>query len=339
MFEKLFTQRIYADTVGHRLDLFKIQSYSPYRANFRCPICGDSQKNKYRKRAYFLEKNQALVFHCHNECGSMSFERFMKDYYGDIYTTYKFDLFRNMRESNTEVEHKQINTYTPVVHNKTNDIDLQRARDNKISLEYLKSRMIPDKFIDDIYYTDKFHEYINEVIPDKFPSEIADKSESRIVMPMRGYDNNIFGVISRSLEPSSNSRYLTIKFDEESPKIFGLNRINRDKMIYVTEGPIDSFFIDNCVALAGTDGNPDNIFSSKKDYVMVLDNQPRSESIIKKYQMYINRGCSMFIWPKWIKEKDINDCILNDIDINSIIKQNTFCGLKLKIKFNDWKRI
>lgn len=339
MYEKLYTQRLFADQIGARLEFFRVQSYSPYRANFRCPICGDSQKNKFRKRGYFIEETDSLIFYCHNECGSMSFERFMKDYYGDIYTSYKFDLFRSMKFNNYEPEIKQIDKNNV----RLNDIELQKAVDIPAAVAYLKGRKIPEWALEDIFFTDHFHRYVNEIIPDKFPESLEDKIEPRIILPMRGYDKKIFGIISRSLDIQSESRYLTIKFDEESPKIFGLDRMSRDRIVYVTEGPIDSFFVDNCIALAGTDGNPDNIFSSKSDYVMILDNQPRSESIIKKYQMYMDRGCQMFIWPFRNTNKDINDWLIKEnIEIsklNDIIKQNTFNGLKLKIRFNDWKKV
>jgi len=317
-----------------------VQSYSPYRANFRCPICGDSQKNKYKKRGYIIEADNNLMFYCHNECGSMGFEYFLKEHYGDLYSSYKFDLLRNIP---IDITDNRINEVTEVVSSAQNEIKLDLASSNQLALNFLRSRKIPESFYHDIFYTDRFHQYINEILPDKFPKEVIEHKEPRIVFPMRGYDNKIFGVISRALDPKSEMRYITIKFDSESPKIFGLDRMNRDQKVYVLEGPIDSLFINNGIALAGTDGNPDEIFSNKEDYVLVLDNQPRSESVIKKYQKYIHMGCQMVIWPKYITSKDINDCILEQnitIDeINDIVKSNTYSGLKLRIMFNDWKRV
>ena len=344
MFDKLYTQRMYADQIGARLELFRVQSYSPYRANFRCPICGDSQKNKFKKRAYFIQEDARLLFYCHNECGTMGFEKFLKDYYGDLYTMYRFDLFKSMRDEN-RYEAKEIVEEEPeqeeVVLERELPLDL--ATEHELALDYIKSRQIPERFFNDIYYTDKFHEYINEVIPHKFPDIVAESTEPRIILPMRGYDNKIFGVISRSLAKDAQSRYLTIKFDDASPKFFGLERLNRNEFCYIAEGPIDSYFVENCGAMAGTDSNPDTIFSSKSQYGMILDNQPRSPSVLKKYEMYIQRGCSVVIWPSKVPYKDINDCIVKggmSIDeINTLIRKHTFRDLKAKIMFNEWRRV
>lgn len=343
MFDKLYTQRIFADQVGARLEKFRVQSYSPYRANFRCPICGDSQKNKHKKRGFFIQKDNRLLFYCHNECGTIGFERFLKEYYGDIYTTYKFDLFKSMRDNKSYIPEDVIEEPEEETIILEREIELDLATEHSIANNYIRSRKIPERFYDDIYFTDRFHAYINEIIPHKFPDVVADVNEPRIVLPLRGYDNKIFGVISRSLSENAQSRYLTIKYDEDSPKIFGLDRINRNELAYICEGPIDSFFIDNCCAIAGTDGNPDTVFSNKTEYAMILDNQPRSPSVLKKYEMYINRGCQIVIWPRKIIYKDINDCIVKGgmtiPEINSLIRSHTYRDLKAKIMFNEWRRL
>lgn len=137
-------------------------------------------------------------------------------------------------------------------------------------------------------------------------------------------------------------RYITIKFDDTKPKIFGLDRLDKTKLAYVVEGPIDSFFVDNCVALAGTDGSPDVVFDRKEQYVMVLDNQPRSPDVIKKYEKYIRQGCQMVIWPSGIDGKDINDLILGGMsqsELMDLLRQCTFGGLELHLRFSQWRKI
>ena len=46
-------------------------------------------------------------------------------------------------------------------------------------------------------------------------------------------------------------RYITIMLDEDSPKVFGLDRVNETEPIYIVEGPFDSLFLDNSIAMAG----------------------------------------------------------------------------------------
>lgn len=340
MFDKLFTQRTFADQLASRLQGWKVQSYSPYRANFRCHICGDSQKNKFKRRGYILEQTGFLIYHCHNACGTIGFEKYLKDYQPDLYSMYKFELLRNnAREIEPEIEEPfeevKINQFTH------EEIGLNNFTTDKLAYEYISSRRIPEEFWDDIYYTDKFFGFINSKLDEKFDPDWNDRIDERIVLPLRWFDGSIFGVIGRATSPSNQLRYLTVKFDNSKPKIFGLDRVNRFEDIRCVEGPIDSFFIDNAVALAGTDGNPEEVFD-KSQVIMVLDNQPRAPDVLKKYEKYIDLGYRMVIWPSHIRGKDPNEMILNKElsigQLNSVISRHTYSGVMLNIKFNSWRR-
>ena len=54
----------YIINLSGQLDRFKKKG--DYTFNCRCPICGDSKKNKYKARGYVYEKKEALFFKCHN---------------------------------------------------------------------------------------------------------------------------------------------------------------------------------------------------------------------------------------------------------------------------------
>lgn len=343
MFDKIFIQRTYANLVGPRLELFRIQQHAPYRANFRCHICGDSQKNKYKKRGFFLEKEGSIVYYCHNQCGTINFENYLETYHGDLYVEYKFELIKEWKEDKQR-EREQESRYQcdPVQVEVENMDDTDDVAEVNVAKKYLADRQIPEKFWNDIHYTDHFYQYVNSKLTDKFPEEYEKRIDRRVLFPLRDEEQTIFGVIGRSIEPDSNLRYITIKFDETKPKIFGLDRLDRSQLAYVCEGPIDSFFIDNCIALAGTDGSPDLVFSDSSKYVMVLDNQPRSESVLKKYEKYIRRGCQVFIWPDSVVGKDINDLIKDGMDQQQLMKMirlNTYSGFKLQLMFKQWRKI
>ena len=52
-------------------------------------------------------------------------------------------------------------------------------------------------------------------------------------------------------------------------------------------------------------------------------------------------GYKICIWPETIKEKDINDMILegkDSVEIVSVINKNTFSGLQATASLNEWKR-
>ena len=135
-------------------------------------------------------------------------------------------------------------------------------------------------------------------------------------------------------------RYVTIKIDEEKTKVYGLDRVNKDETVYVVEGPIDSLFLENSIAMAGSDINVE-YFTDWKDVVFVLDNEPRNRQIVDKFEKLIDSDQNVVIWPEKIKEKDLNDMILSGIDsfeLSTIISKNTTCGLEAKLKLNQWKR-
>ena len=125
--------------------------------------------------------------------------------------------------------------------------------------------------------------------------------------------------------------------DEEQPKIFGLDRIDTQKPIYIVEGPFDSTFIKNSVAMAGSDADIRTFGWS--DHIWIFDNEPRNREIVNRISKVVDRGDKVVIWPSKIKEKDINDMHLAGIDVQNVVDSNVYSGLEAKLKFNDWKKV
>ncbi len=129
--------------------------------------------------------------------------------------------------------------------------------------------------------------------------------------------------------------------DESKPKVFGLDGIDFGKKIYAVEGPLDSCFVKNSIAMAGSD-----ISFVTKNYkyfpiTMVYDNEPRSIEIVKKIKKAIGNQQQVVIWPENIKYKDINDMILggmSEADVQLIIEQNTYRGLKADMALVNWRK-
>lgn len=182
-------------------------------------------------------------------------------------------------------------------------------------------------------------EWINTVISDKFNDSQLKMDEPRLVFPFIDERGRVFGVTGRSFKKNS-LRYITIMFDDEHAKIYGLNRVNKNKKVYVVEGPIDSFFLNNAIALAGADGDIDHL--GIKNKVIVYDNEPRNADIIKRNEKMISNGQTVCIWPETIVDKDINEMVLHGMtvsDIENIINKNTYSGLTAKIKLSQWRKI
>ena len=132
-------------------------------------------------------------------------------------------------------------------------------------------------------------------------------------------------------------RYITIMLDENKPKIYGLDRINKTKTVYIVEGPFDSTFLDNSVAMAGSDVDPRTYNWS--DYIWVYDNEPRNREIVNRISKSIHRGDKVVIWPSNILQKDINDMILTGHNVQSLVELNSYQGLEAQVKLTEWKKV
>ena len=125
--------------------------------------------------------------------------------------------------------------------------------------------------------------------------------------------------------------------NEEAPKVYGLDKINKGEIVYVVEGPFDSTFVSNSVAMCGSDSSLACLEGSS--IVYVYDNEPRNKEIVGRIEKCITKGEQVIIWPTMIGDKDINDMVLSGHDIMSVLKSNTYSGLEAQIKFNNWKKV
>ena len=125
--------------------------------------------------------------------------------------------------------------------------------------------------------------------------------------------------------------------NDDAPKIYGLDNLRRGAPVYITEGPFDSTFICNSIAMCGADGDVRKWGVS--DPIWVYDNEPRNKEITTRISNTIDSGERVVIWPSTISEKDINDMVLAGHDVQSVVESNVYDGLKAKLQFNTWKRI
>jgi hypothetical protein len=208
--------------------------------------------------------------------------------------------------------------------------------DHKVK-KYLQKRAIPPSQEYKLYYAPKFNEWVNSILPGKLPT--LEHDSPRLVMPFIDKNGDMFGFNARAFR-DSELRYITIMLDENMPKIFGLDKVNFSKKYYVIEGPIDSLFMDNAVAMAGADGNANGL-EQTENAVFVFDNEPRNKEIVSRMERCIDKGYNICIWPEKILDKDINDVILSGLseaDLKQMIDDNTYRGLEGKLQLSYWKK-
>ena len=317
----------YIGLVSSRLSKFKRVKANLY--NFRCPICGDSQKHKNKARGYFYQVKVNTNFKCHNCGASLSFNNFLKQIDPTLHKQYTLEKFKEgfAGGNNFVVEEPKFNFKKPVF-KKT--LDLPKASDVKVAREYLENRKLDaTKF----YFAAKFKEWTNT---QKQTFDTIGRDESRIIIPMYDEDKTLIGFQGRSLGPNS-VKYITVMIKDDAPKIYGLDQIDNEKPIFVIEGPFDATLVENSVAMCGSDLDLRSFGWS--DYIYVYDNEPRNREIVNRIAKTINRGDKVVIWPTNINQKDINDMVLSGQNIMNVLESNTYSGLKAKIKFNNWKKV
>lgn len=331
-----FIDQQYAMMLSNRLVRFQVKNQQPLKINFRCPLCGDSSKSMKKARGWLTEvkTDHRLHYSCFNCGSSLSFPKFLKtvdpllakDYVVDKYLK---DKVQRKQETETVLQDAKPNFGDPL--KKIKKLS-SLAYDHPVK-RYIEQRQIPSHQHYRIYYAPKFNQWINSIIPDKLQNM---KEEPRLVLPFMDEKGNCYGVSGRSFDPHSSLRYITIMF-EDRPKIFGMDKIDQTKPFKIVEGPIDSFFLSNAVAMAGADGNAHDL--NVKNATFVFDNEPRNKEVLKQMQGVIDKGNKICIWPSYIKQKDLNDMWLaGNKDLDKLIDENTFVGLMAKAEFASWRK-
>ena len=319
----------YINIISPRLEKFSKKKDHLY--NFRCPYCGDSKKNKNRARGFFFLKKSDYVYKCHN-CGvGRTLANFLKDMDVSLHDEYVMERYKSgFTGKGTNTASPKFEFEKPVFSRKEKLLSLKKISELNIlhpARDYLASRKTPEKYYSSLYYAEDFNKWAGTT--NKF-------KEGRIVIPLMSQSGKMIGYQGRTLNKNSTLRYITIMLDEDHPKIYGLDRVNKTKTVYVTEGPFDSHFITNAIAMCGSD-----VDLSSYDYrfIFVFDNEPRNREIVTRIETTIKRGNEVVIFPKGIKEKDLNDMVLAGHNVQNLVESNVYQGLQATIKLNEWKKV
>ena len=340
----LWLDQKFASLVGTQLEQFKVINTKPYNAKFRCNVCGDSQSSKFKTRGHFYEHSGRINVKCFN-CGySTSLSKFIKTYNPSLYTEYRLEV---MKETGAvepvkfvpEIEKfssRRIDYFEPFKELKK----ISQLKPEHAAKKYISDRNIPSNTHYRMFYSHIYFTWVNSFVPDKFNEKALKFDEPRIVFPFIDRNGYVFGFTGRSISPKSTLRYVTIMLDETKDKIFGLDSIEDNKKIYLVEGPIDSLFLTNCVAMAGSDINLTNL-GDRNNIVIVYDNEPRSREIVNKISKAIDMNYKVCIWPDDIEQKDVNDMVLAGLSgpaVQHIIDHNTYEGLSAKMRLQMWRK-
>lgn len=338
----LFIDVKYANMLGTRLRNFK--NKGEYLWNASCPVCGDSKKNQFKARLFIFRVKTSLFVKCHN-CGhSTNLNNFLKyvdpvlheDYVVENYKEQGPQLGNVRKESETIPTIIQAPALTDAV------LDSIKRLDNLSidhpAVKYCIKRKISTSMFHLLYFAPRFKHFVNKCIPNKFKN--YDDEHPRLIIPFFNEHGKCYALQGRAFG-NETPKYYTIKLDEDAEKIFGMERINYSKRIYILEGPIDSLFIPNSLAVSGSSFNSIAIEKLKTNATVVYDNEPRSKELTKLIKKTIDQGFSVCLWPDTVVEKDINEMILSgktSKEIIEVIDSNTYSGTEALLRFAMWRK-
>jgi hypothetical protein len=251
----------------------------------------------------------------------------------------EYQLERYKNSANTNSPEPAFSEFkTKPVFIKTLDLPTIESLPNEhFAKRYVVGREIPKKMYSQLYYADDFKAFVDSFGVEKDLKE----GDQRLIIPFFDKEGNLTGFQGRALG-ESKIRYITIKLMDDVPRMFGINRVNEEESIYVFEGPIDSMFINNSVAVASSALESAAEYLDKSKIVLVFDNEPRNKEIVKLMEHAIDNHFNVIVWPAMIQDKDINEMILTGFDIeelHDIMEKHTFVNLRAKMEFVNWKKI
>ena len=309
----VFIDRTFLLRVSPKLQKFTQKKENLY--NFRCPLCGDSQKNKSKSRGYIYEKKNNYFYMCHNCGASTSFYNFLDKVDPTLCKEYSLERYKNGSANNSpQPSFDEFKTPAPKFKKAIPLPSIESLPDAHFAKTYVQARQIPETFYSDLYYAEDFKKFVESLNIEK---DGLKEDDPRLVIPFYDEDKNLVAFQGRALG-ESKLRYITVKTDKDNHKVFGLDRINKEETIYVVEGPIDSMFVPNSIATAGGDLVSTMVGFDKTNLIVVYDNEPRSKETIEKINKAILQEYSVCIWPDNIIHKDVNDMILAGYTIESI---------------------
>ena len=339
----LYIDQKYIGAVSFKLDKFKKRKDDLY--NFRCPYCGDSKRNKTKTRAYIYRKLNGYFFICHN-CGkSTTFANFLQFIDNSQYKHYALEKYADGAGVHSPVKKPDFSDLKTGLHEyfeekkSYNHLEnIAELPDGHFAKEYIINRKIPQTAWSEVFYTENFKQFLDENFPNHGKDAVPD--DSRIILFYKNEDGVVTNVAGRALA-DSKMRYITVKITDEK-KLFGLDRVNKNETIYVTEGQFDSLFLSNAVASGDSNLCGVGDIIDKSNLVLVFDNEPRNKEIVKQIEKAITGGFTVCLFPEDAPGKDINEMIQNGLsvdDIKTMIESNTYKDLTARLKFINWKKV
>lgn len=329
----------FVNRFGIKLSQFKRVDNQLWRC--RCPLCGDSQKKQTKARGYFGFKKNQLFFYCHNCLKGPSLGSLLKQLDPSLFQEYIFAKFRIKDDKDDETS-ELIDVARPTFEERIFDgyaVPFTNLLESHAAKRFTGSRKIPRDREKSLYFTEDCKATCQGITGETGEDARKYPNDPRIIIPFLNEKKQVIGFQCRSLDPKASLRYVTVRLSGDR-MVYGLDRIDWTKDVTVVEGPFDSMFLANCLAVAGSALLKLDFEATTLHHV--FDNQPRSKEINFLMQQCIDQDKSICIWPKSFIYKDINAAVekgMSPEQVQGIINNSLYQGLQAKVKYSQWKKI
>ena len=351
-------------TINKRFFLLAVDGAKVGKSNsvdiaVRCPVCGDSHKNKNSTRLHLYHKNGKDGIQCFNgDCqlnGRVyNLYSFLKSFYPNLLENYKRENFiQNLSHlsgnTSEDVFASILTKNSPDDANESNDFgsidswfpeSIESTTPEVVKpvlthnlFDYFENILEHDEAIAYLakrgfdYFNSKFEWYFG-----KRDLRIGDKLyklTNSLIIPLY-YDKEMYGFYSRNIHSKEFFTYMpeqNIGF-----KIAFWFQIDKEKECYIFEGIFDALSMreDNVIALMGAK-IPEERLKELKKPIFVLDND--KTGILNSIE-YAKKGYKVYIQPDIYREKDMNELMLNhpELDVSKMIKENLYSGISAEIR-------
>ena len=341
----LWLDEKYLRLLSPSLDHF-VQKH-PHVFNFRCPLCGDSEQNRYKARGYCFPKVATLMFKCHNCQMALPFPALLKRVNRRLFDEYMLEKLKDAPHAKTAED-----AFLDAFQHPTTAVDPGPGADivplSEPSLRqpsaplypvyaYAQKRQIPNARIGQLWATVKAYTYLRKLVGDDKAAKVKD-GLLYLVLPLTMPNGEWCGCQLRLL---TRKEYITFRWS--GFKVFGLDRRNKNQTTIVTEGPLDSLFVPNAIAACSSDLlgvvqtlEQAHVMLPDEPRIYCWDNEPRNTAVVKLMDEAIKQQQSIVILPR-DTPKDLNDAALAGLDVPQLIRKHTYHGLRAALEFSRWK--
>ena len=191
----IYIDRAFLLRVSPKLPRFTQKKEDLY--NFRCPLCGDSQKNKTKARGFVFRKKDNYFYMCHN-CGvSTTFYNFLDKVDPTLTKEYALERYKNgTQNANTPTpKFEQTKAEKPTFRKKLSLESIDSLSEEHFAKAYVQSRRIPKDFYSQLYFAPDFRKFIQEF---NVEQEGLKENDQRLIIPFYDAEKNLVAVQGRA---------------------------------------------------------------------------------------------------------------------------------------------